>query len=132
TVARSGSANVRPAADAADTLSKSRLDHFRFRKGILPLIARRLPASRTIYSRHWRCPQRCHAIPRRRLLLYADPARNDAVHDCSDRLKRYNAAKGPRERTMPPFSTTPGGRRMAKWIRFEQNGNTGFGTVEND
>src|SRR5579864_8395162 len=36
----------------------------------------------------------------------------------------------PRERMTRPL--IPGGREMAKWIRFEQDGKTGFGTLEGD
>src|SRR3981081_3123749 len=72
-------------------------------------------------------------FPRRRLLFCGTLTR--------ELMRCMVAAIGPNATIQPgaarsndaAFSlTAPGGRRMAKWIRFEQKGKTGFGTVEGD
>src|SRR6202162_1996461 len=57
-------------------------------------------------------------------------APNDAVHDCGDRPNDYNEIR-PRGRTTLPLHPRERAQ-MAKWIRFEENGKAGFGTLEGE
>jgi hypothetical protein len=73
-----GAANSAHATDPAEALSTWRLDHFRSRMAFLAM-GGRLSVATTL------------------LLVYSrkrDRGPNDAVHDCEDRDRDYNAPKG--------------------------------------
>jgi hypothetical protein len=55
-------------------------------------------------------------------------APHDAVHDCGDAHHGYNEEMAARSND----AAFPGRPQMAKWIRFQQGGKTGFGTLEGD
>ena len=67
--------------------------------------------------------------PRRPATRRSPP--NDARHDYRRRQRAYNPPEGRASRTTRPLDRT-GRSQMAKWIRFEQDGKTGFGTLEGD
>src|SRR4030081_3079514 len=56
------------------------------------------------------------------------PQPHDAVHDCEGPHQAYNEERAARSND----AAFTGRAQMAKWIRFERAGKTGFGTLEGD
>src|SRR4051794_25322406 len=65
---------------------------------------------------------------RHRAMTRIGRAPHDAVHDCGGGRCGYNDEMAARSND----AAFPGRPQMAKWIRFEQGGKTGFGTLEGE